>query len=147
MKPQQPQLPEECKNYKVLNDSRRKASNGIGKNCDHFRRKCDNTDWKGPNWYRFEEPAGTQIPEKVVPWKHCGTWVGGHISKGYTHPKSLGEVVNAKVCFSHAGYNGKSPTVEDCHSKQSIKIRNCGTYFLYELPGFPTVGSAAYCAV
>ena len=140
-----------CKKYEVLNDARRKASNGIGKNCDHFRPKysCTYSDWKRPNWYRFEEPAGTQIPETIVPYKHCGTYVAGHISKGFTHPITLGEVVDAEVCFSKAGFDRSSKTVENCHSKKSIKIRNCGSYFLYELPAFGTGndGYGAYCAV
>ena len=140
-------LPEECKKYEVLNDARRKSTNDVFQNiCDHSRRSCSNTDWKGPNWYRFEEPAGTQIPEEIVPWRSCGTYVAGYISKG-THPKTLGEVVNAEVCFSLAGYNGRSKTVESCFTKNSIKIRNCGSYFLYDLPDYPSGGHGAYCAV
>ena len=116
------------------------------RHCDHFRISCTYPDWKGPNWYRFEEPAGTKIPETLVPWQSCGTYVGGYISKG-THPKTLGEVINAEVCFSKAGYNGSSKTVENCNSKTSIKILNCGSYFLYELPNFHNGGSGAYCAI
>ena len=76
-----------------------------------------------------------------MPWQHCGTWVGAYIRKG-TRPIILGEVEDAEVCFSAASYS-----FENCNRKQPIKIRNCGSYLLYELQDFQKGTYGAYCAV
>ena len=35
-------------------------------------------DWKGGDtWYRFVEPAGTQLADSIVPHSHCGTLATG----------------------------------------------------------------------
>ena len=58
-------------------------------------------------------------------------------SKG-SHPENLAEMKDAKVCFIYSG--------NDCYWSNSIKILNCGSYFLYELPDTPGC-SLGYCSI
>ena len=98
--------------------------------------------WKGSKkWYRFMAPAGTRISEKPPNPSYsqglCGTyypgWLNGH------HPKQPGQLVNRKVCFVHTHYRN------NCYWSNSVKIRNCGKYFVYFLSNAPTC-ALRYCA-
>ena len=101
--------------------------------------------WKGPKkWYRFMAPAGTRIPEKPPSYSSyldgpCGTrhpgWLNGH------HPKQPGQLVNRKVCFVYKYYNYRN----NCCWSNSVKIRNCGKYFVYFLSDARPC-SVRYCA-
>ena len=66
----------------------------------------------------------------------CGFYVTGWV-KG-SHPETLGEMKDAKVCFNYAD--------NECYWSNSIKILNCDSYFLYELPDTPGC-SLGYCSI
>lgn len=111
-----------CGDYKVLNDSSRKYSSGIG------GQKSDNepnNDWAGEGWYRVMEPAGTRIysskPEKD---ETCGTYYPGGIKVNII--PDAGETVNNVVCLSGS--------TSYCEETVQIKVKNCGRFYLYYLP-------------
>ena len=97
--------------------------------------------WKGARWYRFMAPAGKRLPESPPKFSShnegvCGThytgWLNGH------HPKKAGELVNRTVCF-------KVTYSQNCHYTKPVKIRNCGSYFVYYLVDVPDC-ALRYCA-
>ena len=105
--------------------------------------KCDQAgyhnispDWKGPGWYRFAKNVGNRIPEHTVKGHHCNTGASGWLQGN--HPTTVGMTKTAKVCFNN-GYAGI------CRWSTTIKIRNCGSYFIYNLPDTPGCQSG-YCA-
>ena len=129
-------IPLECRSYEILNDPTRKSSHGVPPwRCDKTGSRSTSPDWKGKNWYRFQPPAGTGMPETVVPDHQCGTSLTSWIKGSY--PPGIGKVGSAKVCF-HWGE-------DDCQWPTEIRIRNCGSYFLYELPDTP-ICSLRYCS-
>ena len=60
---------------------------------------------------------------KCVPSKHCGTEASGWL-KGLSPSKKDG-VVDRTVCFHWGG--------ECCAWKTTVKVRNCGGFYLYNL--------------
>ena len=85
-------------------------------------------DWKGGNiWYRFQEPAGTQMADSVVPKYHCGTHASGWLNGA--HPAGLGENVIRKVCFNYSS--------NSCYWNTNVEIKNCGGFYLYKLKPTP----------
>ena len=132
-------IPAGCDQYQVLDSPTRKISfktpSGQWK-CDKVGFSNINQDWKGQHWYRFMEPAGTQMPESPPRYGHCGTAANGWIEG--THPTNVGETKTAYVCFVWTNTN--------CGRKEVIQIRHCGKYYLYNLPNirFCTYG---YCSV
>ena len=125
-----------CNGYKVLKDPKRKTSFKSSEN----QWRCDGDyiwkypEWQGPGWYRFMPPAGTMITESKVEYGHCGTISAGWLKN--THPTQPGQIKNGTVCFTY----GKN----ECTWSNTIKIKHCGTYYLYELPNVPKCHSA-YC--
>ena len=99
--------------------------------------KCDSKvegDWKGSDsWYRFQEPAGTQLADSIVPKNHCGTHATGWLNG--THPAVLGENVIRQVCFN---WN------KSCDWNTNVEIKNCGGYYLYKLKVTPSC-SLKFC--
>ena len=123
--------------YAILDDSQRSSnynnSNGFASP------KCDNGavegDWTGgDSWYRFQEPAGTQLADSIVPKEHCGTHATGWLNG--THPAGLGETAIQQVCFNWAG--------NSCWKNTDVEIKNCGGYYLYKLKAAPGC-SLKYC--
>ena len=122
--------------YAILDDSQRSSnynnSNGFASP------KCDSSaggDWTGgDSWYRFQEPAGTQLADSIVPTKYCGTHATGWLNG--THPAVLGENVIQQVCFNWAG--------DSCWKNTDVEIKNCGGYYLYKLKAAPGC-SLKYC--
>ena len=93
---------EYCADYKSINDEWRKIRNWMpptDANSD-----SDNLAMDGNNWFRFLEPAGTQLPDISPPKKSfrgeqvCDTyavaWIDG------PHPNTTEAIVERKVCFS-----------------------------------------------
>ena len=105
-----------CKNYSVLGEADRAQGNALQ---PHWR--CDNELETG--WYRFQGDAGDRMPDKCVLRFRCGTehpgWLNG------THPTIADGVVTRTVCFS-----GKTNC---CSRHHIIKVRNCTSYYVYEL--------------
>lgn len=88
-------------------------------------------------WYRFTSFVGGEMPTSVVSPKHCGTsapvWIQG------THPTTQIGTVIRKACINFFDIN------KGCADSFNIKIRNCGTFYVYFLR--PTYTCAvAYCA-
>nr|XP_058947610.1 neuropilin-1-like [Pocillopora verrucosa] len=107
-----------CYNHDVLSQAKRKKTfEGAGGQCD---RKILPSEKK---WFRFVEPAGTQMPTACVPLSHCNAdrpgWLDGH------HPNVTQGVVNMRVCFT---------SENDCCGDQIfISVKNCGDFFAYGL--------------
>ena len=98
--------------------------------------RCDATgiyvtegDWKGgDSWYRFQEPAGIQLADSIVPKMHCGGHATGWLNGA--HPAVLGEHVIRQVCFN---WDGNSCNWELTYNVTTdVEIMNCGGYYLYK---------------
>ena len=105
----------------------------LGPYCDSSR--YTSPDWNGPGWYKMDEAIGTQIPEEVVDPKSCGTDAAGYLNG--THPSTVGELKDVKVCFSWDG--------DSCWRNSMIQVANCGNFYLYNLVTTPGC-SIRYCS-
>ena len=108
-----------CKNYTVLSEVDR-AQGHIVINASNYRRDRDLV----PGWYRFQGDAGDRMADKCVPVRHCGTYAPGWLSGA--HPTIAEGVVTRRVCFSWSYIC--------CDWYENIRVKNCGGYFVYELP-------------
>ena len=106
-----------CYHYKNLSDANRKISYATPINLE----LCDNQLPSG--WYRFVGAAGTKMPTTRVPAFRCGTdwsgWLDG------AHPTVEDGEVPRKVCFS-AHSSG-------CKDTRRIDVKNCSSYYIYQL--------------
>ncbi|KAL9987888.1 hypothetical protein ACROYT_G002266 [Oculina patagonica] len=117
---------QECSNYEILSDfDRAKVYSGVVN-------KCDRSLSKG--WYRFMGYAGLEMPDTCVPKRRCGTNAPGWLSGG--HPIVAQGAVQRRVCF-HWYYSC-------CRLSTSIRVRNCGAFYVYELPPTPRC-NLRYC--
>ena len=128
-------IPAECMEYEILDDATRNFEYGAGGYCDDSDFSDPSADWKGPGWYRMMSPAGTKMLDVAVPSHKCGTYATGWLNG--THPDLLGETVDRTACFNWDG--------NECNSSTSVKVKNCGGYFLYYLPAYPHC-RLRYCA-
>ncbi|XP_068740086.1 neurogenic locus Notch protein-like isoform X3 [Montipora capricornis] len=110
-----------CKQYTTLSDKQRAA----GVHRGNFLR-CDQKDL-APNWYRFTGEAGTQMPTSCVPKHYCGTHAPGWLAGA--HPKRVGEIVNATVCFHWS--------TSCCKWNANIQIKRCNGFYVYNLVKTP----------
>ncbi|CAH3194927.1 unnamed protein product, partial [Porites evermanni] len=117
----------ECQNYGSLNSHNRKItySYSIGNYCD---------GGIGPGWFRFERSAGTRMPTSCPPKNRCGTHATGWLNGG--HPTVAEGQVSRTVCFHWSS--------SCCDWSTNIKVRNCGSYYVYYLNDTPTC-SLRYC--
>ena len=80
-----------------------------------------------------------KMPESCVDMNHCGTevpiWLDG------THPPNDGVEHVMKVCANRNMPFGR----KCCFQTWDIKVKNCGTFFVYNLPRTPGC-NMAYCA-
>ena len=124
--------------YTILDDAKRNRN--YNNDNGHASPACDGItvkgDWKGAadSWYRFEEPAGTQMADSIVPKNHCGTSATGWLNGA--HPAVLGENVIRQVCFNWAG--------NSCNWNTNVEIKNCGGFYLYKLKAIPNC-NLKYC--
>ena len=109
-----------CNNYTALREVDR-AQGHIVINASNYR--CDRNDLV-PGWYRFQGAAGNRMADECIPVDYCGTHYSGWIND--THPTVAEGVVTSTVCFSRS--------YSCCYWHQIIRIKNCGAYFVYELP-------------
>ena len=105
----------ECQNYGSLNSYTRK----ITYTTNHGY--CDNGI--GPGWFRFEGSAGTRMPTSCPPYYRCGTQATGWLNGG--HPTIADGQVSRQACFHW--------TSSCCQFSTNIKVRNCGSYYVYYL--------------
>ncbi|XP_020603951.1 oncoprotein-induced transcript 3 protein-like isoform X2 [Orbicella faveolata] len=120
-----------CKNYTVLSEADR-AQGHIVINSNY---RCDRDDLV-PRWYRFQGAAGDQMADKCVPENHCGTHYPGWLNG--THPTVAEGVVTRRVCYHNSLLNSC------CVWHDNIRVKNCGAYFVYELPR-PRYCYTRYC--
>ncbi|KAK3731079.1 hypothetical protein QZH41_007969 [Actinostola sp. cb2023] len=85
-------------------------------------------------WYRFTGTAGSAMPTKCVPGRHCGTHAPGWLSG--SHPTQAEGMVTRKVCFTWGN--------NCCRWNNSIRVRNCGEFYVYELGKTPLC-NLRYC--
>ena len=120
-----------CKDYQVLSDPTRAHSYS-----QWYINKCDNHLY---GWYRFKGQAGTRMQSSCSSQDgvqhRCGSMYQGWLLQPHPRP-SDGEVFRM-VCFS-TYYSCI------CQYQKMIKIRNCGSFYVYWLDGTPAC-SLRYC--
>ncbi|XP_073250793.1 uncharacterized protein [Porites lutea] len=112
-------LASECQNYGSLNSGDRKITYTSS---SYY---CDNRIGRG--WFRFEGSAGTRMPTSCPPYYRCNTAATGWLNGG--HPTAADGQVSRTVCFHW--------TSSCCEWSINIKVRNCGSYYVYYLSGTP----------
>ncbi|XP_068719980.1 uncharacterized protein [Montipora capricornis] len=115
----------ECRNYSSLSS--------VDRNINSYSiRKCDYGI--GPGWFRFQGAAGTRMPTSCPPARACSTsapgWLNGE------HPSVADGQVSRTVCFHYFA--------KCCVLSTTIKVRNCGSFYVYYLDGVP-ICSLRYC--
>ena len=68
------------------------------------------------------------MPTQCVPGWKCGAVYSGWLKSG--HPTLADGEVSSEVCFSRRGYC--------CMESKNIKVKDCGSYFIYKLQKVPT---------
>ena len=105
-----------CINYRDLSEADRAQGNAQP---PHNR----NDTGLVTGWYRFRGAAGDRMPDKYVLTYRCGTvspgWLNG------SHPTAAEGVVTRTVFYS--GYRSS------CWASNIIKVKNCNSYYVYEL--------------
>ena len=110
------------------------SSDRLVGNTDQSSLKCDRYNLI-PGWYRFTGDAGDKIPNTRPPHtRRCGTHAPGWI-RGSNPVVADGEVTRT-VCYFWSG--------NDCRRRNSIKVKNCGAFYVYELQK-PPACSLRYC--
>ena len=51
--------------------------------CDNSNQNSHKQDWKGTNWYKMIDPAGSKIPEHPVDSFRCGTNYPGTVNQKF----------------------------------------------------------------
>lgn len=100
-----------CKNYTVLSEADPLSHNNRG-----FLKKDLVT-----GWYRLQGPAREQVADKCVRKGRRGTDISGWLK----HPNVTEGVVTRQVCFSRKN--------SCCFTRNLIKVKNCSSYYVYEL--------------
>ena len=117
-----------CTNYTVLSEADRAQGNA-----ESPHNKSDRDLVTG--WYRFQGAAGDRMPDKCVPRYRCGTedpgWLNG------SHPTVAEGVVTRQVCYTHYS--------DCCWWINIIKVKNCSSYYVYELQRTPKWWFSRYC--
>ena len=108
-----------CKNYRVLSEADRAQGNAVRN--DSYDRDLVT------GWYRFQGAAGDGMPDKCVPPYRCGTWYPGWLNGA--HPTVAEGVVTRQVCHSWRQ--------SCCDESNIMKVKNCSSYYVYELPRSP----------
>jgi len=106
-----------CTNYTALSEANRAQGNA-----ERPHEKDDNSLVTG--WYRFQGVAGDRMPDKCVLLYRCGTKYPGWLNG--THPTVAEGEVNREVCYNR-------DLGDCCGSSNIIKVKNCGSYYVYEL--------------
>lgn len=115
------ECPSACLHYKFLNESNRAQ----GYSSRNRLALCD--DKLSESWYRFSGGAGDKMPDYCVEKLSCGTHAPGWLNT--THPSVADGIVETNVCF-HWGS-------DCCYWSATIKVRNCGGFFVYLLNQTP----------
>ena len=105
----------ECTSYTVDKQADRSVTYA------NVNSKCDSA--LATAWYRFNGTAGSKMPTSCLPSDKCNTAATGWLDGA--HPTPHGGVVNRRVCFSWGG--------GCCRWQVSIKVKNCGSFYVYRL--------------
>ncbi|CAH3155028.1 unnamed protein product [Porites evermanni] len=103
-----------CVNYRRITNADRKVTYG------KVSVQCDKTI--DTAWYRFEGAVGTRMPTSCPPLYRCNTNAPGWLKGG--HPSVADGQVTRKACFHWSNC---------CSLSTNIKVRNCGSYYVYYL--------------
>ncbi|XP_078286253.1 uncharacterized protein LOC144611043 isoform X2 [Rhinoraja longicauda] len=116
--------------------------------------QCTSGQWKSDKllveeWYRFNSSGGRKIPETAVPAHHCSGKCPGWLNG--SHPRAGDGEVTRMVCFNESGGSGDVDTKtggsglgNGCSNNLDIKVKNCSSYFVYQLK--PTASDeTVYC--
>jgi cysteine-rich repeat protein len=134
------ELAPECLNYKSLDDPTRNINYGAdgcsdpcpGGNCaclcDHGGGGTGFSAEALNGWVRLEGASGTRLSESCVPSFQCKTQAPGWMVDA--HPTVKEGQVDRQVCFTWSG--------NCCWESATIKVRNCGDYYVYNFPQAPT---------
>ena len=94
------------------------------------------------SWYRFQGAAGSRLPTACPPSKRCQTESPGWLNVKDKPLPPEGVTEKSKVYFKG---NDETNCCEQSKSFE-IKIKNCSSYFVYEL--FRTPGcDLRYCGI
>ncbi|XP_072893516.1 uncharacterized protein [Hemitrygon akajei] len=111
-------LRDPCANHTIL-DQPWRSTDCSSEKCSKYM----NDETRTEGWYQFKSSGGWRIPETVVPTYKCSGKSSGWLNG--SHP-SVGEgEVHRTVCFIWEQNN--------CETKRTIKIKNCGAFFVYWL--------------
>jgi len=125
----QQELPPECLGYVELADADR--ATGFNDGPGNIT-KCDKA--ANNKWHRFLAPAGLVMPLVAPTQYSCGTDSPGYMLG--TYPTVDEGIVPRSVCF---------PWFNDpCMWSSDIAVRNCGDYFVFQLPN-PVACALRYC--
>ena len=123
------------------------------------------TSWKGPGWYRFMEPAGTQLIEyeHITGQGQCSAMLQVYLV-GDHNSIQMGEIVDREVCMFNSNiFNQNGNACVDPYYAYypyhtiNIKIKKCEEhkwigehvwlpFYVYELPDVP-ICVVRYCGV
>ena len=133
-------LPAWCHGYKILDSFYRNLDNPL---CVYDDYDCHqdgtyqgsggesiekSSDWQGPGYYRFLEPAGTRLATGYPDPKHCGAMFPGW-TRDSSHPEEVGEIKNMIVCYDvHENCPGCG-----CYGQTEISVTNCDGFYVYWL--------------
>ena len=119
--------PSECQNYQSLSSADRKVTYSGGSQSDSEL---------SLRWYRFEGAAGARMASTCPPISRCNTEYPGWLNG--THPTVAEGGVHIGVCYH-------SPK-GCCWLTTSVKVRNCGSYYVYVLHGYAkSLGNLRFC--
>ena len=117
-----------CTNYTVLREADRAQGNA-----EPPHNKSDEDLVTG--WYRFQGAAGDRMPDKCVLMYHCGTKYPGWLNG--SHPTVAEGEVTRKVCYTDYSH---------CWWRSNIiKVKNCSSYYVYELQRTTYWRPSRYC--
>ena len=88
----------------------------------------------GHKWYRFSDITSMQylkMSNNIPNLKKCRTRLLGE------HPKLSDGVVARSVCVKDEQ--------GDCQKQLNVRVRNCGAYYVYNLPSTQQVQGISYC--
>ena len=127
-----PEKPE-CEPYWTIDDNTRRKSFTAS-------RRSKNDYYLAEGWYRFI--SGKQMSTSCsYRTTHCDTSYAGWLQG--SHPSVKEGVVSRKVCFGNTGSRGYSSYCS-CQYSTYIKVRNCGSLYIYKLKPTPNQ-NCRYC--
>ena len=113
-----------CRHYQTLTDAERRYDYVT------VNYKCDKTL---NGWYRFQGAAGTKMVTTCPPQDRCDGLFPAWLSED--HPTVAEGTVTKRVCINKHGC---------CEESLFIKVKNCSSYYIYELRD-PKHCDARYC--